>query len=140
MASLLPGRSRIVAEARWLGEAREVVLSDDGRVEGDIQADNIYFGQIAGDTLRLLPIRLFVEQGGARTELWSGVETLGDSEIRLVYELRQQGSTLLVNRVAAPLFGQPSPNHDRDRIDIAGAWTVLALMTVIALSSRVGRR
>lgn len=129
-----------MAEAQWLGETREVILTDDGRVEGDVPADNIYVGHLAGDTLRLLPIRLFVEQGGARTELWSGVENLSDSEIRLVYELREQGSTLLIDRVAAPLFGQPSPNHDRDRIDIAGAWTVIALMTVIALSSRVGRR
>ena len=139
VASLLAGPTpAIVAEVRWLGETRTIALSNDGREAGDTPGDNILVGQISGDALRLLPIRLLTA-GSPPRELWSGVESVSPTADSLVFELHDRGGTLQADRVAAPWFGQPRVGHERERIDIAGAWMLIAFATVAFLARRGGR-
>ena len=140
VASLLPTgpMPTIVAEVQWLGETRTVALSNDGHEAGDSPGDNILVGHVSGDAVRLLPIRLLTADGAPR-ELWSSVESLSSTGASLVFELQDRGGTLHAERVAAPWFGQPRVGHERERIDIGGAWTLIAFATVAFLARRDGR-
>lgn len=137
-----PGRGPplvLYAEGQWLGEARTVALLDDGSQPGDIAGDGVYLGQMTGDTLRFLPLRILQRADGGTTELASEVAALEQPGGMLVYEATATGDVLHAQRAAAPWLGQPRVSHERERIDIAGAWMVLSLLVVAYLAGAAGR-
>lgn len=130
----------LVAEGQWLGETRTVPMKDDGSQPGDIAGDGVYVAHMTGDTLRFLPLRILDLAGGKRMEVASEVAALEQPGGMLVYELTATGAVLHAQRTAAPWLGQPRVSHERERIDIAGAWMVLAFLVVAFLAGRSGRR
>jgi len=137
-----PGRGpsfALYAEGRWLGETRTVALLDDGSRPGDIAGDGVYVAQMAGETLRFLPVRILQEVNGETLEVASEVAALEQPGGMLVYEATATGDVLHAQRAAAPWLGQPRVSHERERIDIAAAWMVLSLLVVAYLAGAAGR-
>lgn len=136
VANLLPPGPvlHLEAKVRWLGEDRTIVLRDDGGTRGDAPRDSIWIGCLQGDAVRLLPVTLELGlDGGAGTEVWSAVEPLEVGDNRLVYLLQEQAGVVRAERVAAPLTGQPRPDHESDRVTLTAAWTVLVFLIVVYL-------
>lgn len=128
--------SHVTVVTDWLGQERTVELHDDGRVSADIAGDGVWFAEATGGEIRLLPVRLTVTRGGVKTEVWASVEPVSGSDASLAYLLTERAGVLHAARVAAPWSGQPRPDHDRERIDVSAAWTLIALLTVGWLASR----
>ncbi len=141
VANLLPGGHtvRLEAKVRWLGEARAIVLRDDGGSPGDAPHDSMWVGCLRGEPVRLLPVTLELGlDGAAGTEVWTAVEPLEAGDNRLVYLLQEQAGGVRAERVAAPLFGQPRPDHETDRVSLTAAWTVLVFLIVAWLVRGTG--
>ncbi len=137
-----PGRGpplALVAELQWLGETRTVALLDDGSQPGDIAGDGVYVGHVTGDTLRFLPVRILQVVKGETLEVASEVAALEQPSGMLVYEATATGEVLHAQRAAAPWLGQPRVSHERERIDLAGAWMAFAFLVVAYLAGGAGR-
>ena len=130
----------LVAEGQWLGQTLTVPLTDDGRQPGDVAGDGVYVAQMSGETLRFLPLRILNRAGEKSAEVASEVVAVEQPSSMLVYELTATGAVLHAQRTAAPWLGQPRVSHERERIDIAGAWMLLSFLVVAFLARGPGRR
>lgn len=85
--ALSSGTAEVVAEATWLG-TDSVVKLEAARGPTLPGGGRILKGEMRGDSVRLLPVRLYSEKSGERTLLWEGLEplVLGDNVISFVVD------------------------------------------------------
>lgn len=106
VAGCRPQGLEIEAETQWLGEARALTLRDDGSVAGDRAGDGVYAGVWTGNTVRTLPLRLYVTTDDvARTEVSASAEHVAMGSDRLVWAL-DCDPVLRARRVALALPGR----------------------------------
>lgn len=133
--------SAVEVETVWLGEARTLALTDDGRVDGDLPGDGVWVGEWTGEAVRLLPVRVYVTGAeGARVEVSGSVEPLAFPHDRLVWVLEQNGDTLTARRAAAALPSRPLEVAETAFAAAGFGWAGLLLLYVGWLVRRLPPR
>lgn len=119
----------------WLGEDRRLALRDDGSAPGDAPGDGVYVGEWSGAPVRVLPVRVGYDAGGASTTAALYNEVLGDGPVELSYALAL-GDEPSVRRVARAGSMRAAEVSDLVRVAAALGWTGLVLGWVAWLVGR----
>ena len=98
----------VTAEVQQAGTLREVTLTDDGTDPADARGDRVWSGTVVGDPAQYLPIRLTVQIGGNREDVYSGVVRAGlERSLEIAFEVaRDRDGALSARRKASASPGR----------------------------------
>ncbi len=128
-------QTRVHVTATWLGEERTVELVDNGTAPGDVAGDGVWVGQLSGEPVSLLPLEMWVQRGGDRTEAWAGVEPVAQGEDRLTWALDLSGEPR-ATRVSAPATARRARASEAADAMAPVAWACFVLIYVAWLVER----
>lgn len=123
-------------ETTWLGEERALTLRDDGSTPGDAPGDGVFVGELSGEPVRALPVRLVLEGGGHRgVEVYAGLERVFQPADRLAWAL-SLGDAPVATRVAAPYLARSGDSREVAWVAASIGWVCLLLGYVAWLLGR----
>lgn len=120
--------ARVLVETTWMGEDRSLELRDDGALAGDQPADGVLVGELSGEAVRVLPVRVIVD-GDERVEAGAWFEPLAADHDRLVYAI-EWTTPPRARRVAAAVPPRAMTAADTAGTAAAIGWAGLVLAYV----------
>lgn len=135
------GVQRFEVLTGWLGRDQRVPLRDDGAAPDEVAGDGRFTGQIAGDTVQLLRLRLSVfRRGSADTVIGDRMVRLVEPQMRLFYSASpaegRGGMTL--ERVPGPGGASGQARAELLRWGLGVGWFGLCGLWLRALVRRAG--
>jgi len=127
------------AEVDWLGDPREVRLTDDGTTRFDLPSDGIHVGILQGEWAQYLPIRLTAvdAESGEELLLYEGiVPQERQGWFTANWAVDHAGNQ--AQRVSAALSGQGTLVSEGLPLAASYGWAALILLYVLAVTRRRG--